>query len=313
MKRALLFSLLFLLLLDTHAQLTSTILVYGDADKFYPVVFSDNNWSNHRATEIEIGRSDVHEDQNWRGSLISKFRIHTNRWGNGSALIDADIAQRYNRYSVEEVPFIAGFFDASRPNATFDFVIWLRGATTYHYASNTAQSPSVYDGVQHALPYQEINGSAHSFKTQIEPYVNSYGKNSSGTLFMEGAGLNYLNGDLGLGTRNTSGFKLAVNGKIRAQEVKVEATNWPDYVFGEGYQIDSLEKLESYIKVNRHLPDIPSADEVSRNGVELGQLNKLLLKKIEEITLYLIEIKKENKTLADRLHQFEHKAKKGRE
>ncbi|CAH0277432.1 MULTISPECIES: SlyX family protein [unclassified Pedobacter] len=95
-------------------------------------------------------------------------------------------------------------------------------------------------------------------------------------------------GNVGIGTL-TPREKLSVNGNIRAKEIKVEATNWPDYVFEEGYKVGTLKGLESYIKTNKHLPGMPSAKEVERNGVELGEMNKLLLKKIEELTLHLIE------------------------
>ncbi len=99
------------------------------------------------------------------------------------------------------------------------------------------------------------------------------------------------NGNVGIGTTNPT-EKLSVNGNIRAREIKVEATNWPDYVFEENYKVGKLEELESYIKANKHLPEIPSAKEVRTNGVELGGMNKLLLKKIEELTLQLIEVNK---------------------
>jgi len=100
-------------------------------------------------------------------------------------------------------------------------------------------------------------------------------------------------GNVGIGITNPA-EKLAVNGNIRAREIKVEATNWPDYVFAEGYNVGTLEELEGYIKANKHLPEIPAAKEVKENGVELGEMNKLLLKKIEELTLYIIELKKES-------------------
>ncbi len=101
------------------------------------------------------------------------------------------------------------------------------------------------------------------------------------------------NGNVGIGT-TTPREKLSVNGNIRAREIKVEATNWPDYVFEKSYKIETLQELESYIKTNKHLPEIPSAKEVATNGVELGEMNKLLLKKIEELTLYVIQLKKES-------------------
>jgi hypothetical protein len=86
-------------------------------------------------------------------------------------------------------------------------------------------------------------------------------------------------GNVGIGTANPT-EKLAVNGKIRAKEIKVEASNWPDYVFEEDYKVGTLAGLESYIKTNKHLPEVPGAKEVEANGVALGEMNKLLIKKI---------------------------------
>jgi hypothetical protein len=109
-----------------------------------------------------------------------------------------------------------------------------------------------------------------------------------------GGGLRVTSGNVGIGTVDTKGYKLAVNGNIRAKEIKVETVNWPDYVFAKGYQLPSLEETEQHIKEKGHLPGIPSAEEVKSNGVDLGEMNAKLLKKIEELTLYLIEMKKEN-------------------
>ena len=95
-------------------------------------------------------------------------------------------------------------------------------------------------------------------------------------------------GDLGIGTSSPK-EKLSVNGKIRAKEVKVEVANWPDYVFEDSYRPKTPSEIESFVKLNKHLPDVPSAKQVEANGIELGEMNKVLLKKIEELTLLLIE------------------------
>lgn len=119
-------------------------------------------------------------------------------------------------------------------------------------------------------------------------------------------GDSYFNGgNVGIGTA-TPQEKLSVNGNIRSREVKVEITNWPDYVFGEDYKIKSLENLEKYIKENKHLPEVPSAKEISDNGLELGEMNKVLMKKVEELTLYLID---HNKTLIDQKYQINNQQK----
>ncbi|NII83293.1 hypothetical protein [Pedobacter sp. SG908] len=98
-------------------------------------------------------------------------------------------------------------------------------------------------------------------------------------------------GNVGIGTTNPT-ERLSVNGKIRAKEIKVEATNWPDYVFEEGYKVETLEGLESYIKENKHLPEIPSAKLIEKEGLVLGEMNKKLLKNLEELTLHVIELNK---------------------
>ncbi|AZI24042.1 hypothetical protein EA772_01290 [Pedobacter sp. G11] len=109
--------------------------------------------------------------------------------------------------------------------------------------------------------------------------------NSDGTerelMYMRG------NGNIGIGITNPA-EKLAVNGNIRAKEVKVETNNWPDYVFKANYSLLPLNQTEKYINLNGHLPDLPSALVVEKEGVSLGEMNKLLLKKIEELTLHLI-------------------------
>ncbi|MEN5195892.1 hypothetical protein [Sphingobacterium faecium] len=96
------------------------------------------------------------------------------------------------------------------------------------------------------------------------------------------------NGYVGVGTVSPKEM-LSVNGNIRAHQIKVETTNWPDYVFNDEYQLPSLAETEKFIKANKHLPEIPKADEVESKGVDLGEMNKILLKKIEELTLYMID------------------------
>lgn len=99
-------------------------------------------------------------------------------------------------------------------------------------------------------------------------------------------------GSIGIGTLVPT-EKLTVNGKIKASEIRVNGQGAPDYVFEEGYKIGSLEEVEKYIKVNRHLPEVPSAKEFERDGIAVGEMNKLLLKKIEELTLHVIEQNKQ--------------------
>lgn len=96
------------------------------------------------------------------------------------------------------------------------------------------------------------------------------------------------NGNVGIGAANPT-EKLAVNGTIRGKEIKVESGPWPDYVFDENYDIKSLSEVEQFIKTNKHLPGIPNQKDVKENGISLGEMNRKLLEKVEELTLHLIE------------------------
>lgn len=103
-------------------------------------------------------------------------------------------------------------------------------------------------------------------------------------------------GRVGIGTSSPDAL-LSVKGAIHTQEVKVDMNGWADYVFEPAYSLQSIDYVESFITKNQRLPDMPSEKEVIQNGLKLGEMNKLLVKKIEELTLYLIEQNKRIKQL----------------
>lgn len=106
------------------------------------------------------------------------------------------------------------------------------------------------------------------------------------------------NGNIGIGTIDSKGYKLGVKGKIAAEEVKVALYNtWPDFVFEKEYNLPTLQEVENHIIHKGHLKDIPSAKEVEKNGIQLGEMNAKLLQKIEELTLYMIEQNKKTEQL----------------
>ncbi|ATP58033.1 hypothetical protein CPT03_16950 [Pedobacter ginsengisoli] len=169
------------------------------------------------------------------------------------------------RYLALEVPYRASYF-----NQGFKFMGW-----TISTAENMLAIPYEKDG----LPLNE------DVLSEIEDFTPNQTETHDVQNFS-------VFGNVGIGTLAPS-EKLSVKGKIRAQEIKVETANWPDYVFAKGYKLPSLKETEKHIAEKGHLPDIPSAEEVKANGVDLGEMNAKLLKKIEELTLYLIELKKE--------------------
>jgi len=103
-------------------------------------------------------------------------------------------------------------------------------------------------------------------------------------------------GNVGIGTENFGAYKLEVNGSVRSKEIVVE-TGWADYVFDEKYRLPSLGEVEKFIKQNKHLPSIPSAKEIEEKGLNLGDVQRKMMEKIEELTLYIIQQQKEIEAL----------------
>jgi hypothetical protein len=134
---------------------------------------------------------------------------------------------------------------------------------------------------------------------ELSFYINSNQSNASFKFIngMNNQSLMTINqfGNVGIGTTNfnNGAYKLAVNGTIHAKEIFVDMDNWSDFVFDEDYKLKTLADLEKFIIEFKHLPDIPSNTEVKENGVNLGNMDALLLLKLEEMTLYVIELQKQ--------------------
>ena len=117
----------------------------------------------------------------------------------------------------------------------------------------------------------------------------------------------YVSSDLRIGTTSqATGYSLSVNGKVACEEVLVkDMTNWPDYVFAEEYQLMNLTELEQSIEKNNHLPGLPSAAEIEDEGLKLGDMQKRVIEKIEELTLYTIEQGKLISELQEKMENLE--------
>lgn len=115
-------------------------------------------------------------------------------------------------------------------------------------------------------------------------------------------------GSVGIGTASIDdNYKLFVEGYVRARKVKIDALNWPDYVFDKKYILLPITEVEKYIDEHHHLPEVPSAADAQKNGIDLSDTQATLLKKIEELTLYLIE---QNKKLESQQQQLQESNKK---
>lgn len=184
---------------------------------------------------------------------------------------------------------------------------------------------SGYLGIGTASPWEKLHVTSGTIRGDLGTTGQSLILSGSGSnlqikhdggsnvaIFNSGGGIDFRNnqgdnshlligtsGNVSIGTTTpATDYKLSVAGKIMAEGVKVQMQgSWPDYVFSKDYKLKSLAETESYIQEEGHLPNIPSAQEVSENGIELGEMNAKFLEKIEELTLHLINQQKEIEAL----------------
>ncbi|MFZ1527786.1 MAG: hypothetical protein WAT19_03485 [Ferruginibacter sp.] len=116
----------------------------------------------------------------------------------------------------------------------------------------------------------------------------------------------HVGGNVMIGGGNpATGYALSINGKLVCEELKVQLdAAWPDYVFSDNYKLKPLDELEAFIKTKNHLPNIPPAGDVQANGIMVGDMQKRLLEKVEELTLYVIELHKQNKELEQQVNEL---------
>lgn len=98
-------------------------------------------------------------------------------------------------------------------------------------------------------------------------------------------------------------YKLSVDGDVIARRLVVQISNWADFVFAPDYELLPLHKVEEFVTTNKHLPGVPTEKEVLEQGIEVGEMNKILLQKVEELTLYVIELEKKYKALEQKVAQ----------
>lgn len=162
----------------------------------------------------------------------------------------------------------------------------------YHSGRNNTGSSNVFVGYE--------AGRNETSSNQL--YIHN---SSAATPLIYG---DFAAGGVGIGTKklvdanDNAFYTLSVNGKVRTTELRVYP-GWADYVFEPGYKLRSLPEVEKHIQQHKHLPDVPSAKEVTKNGILVGDMEATLLRKIEELTLYMITANKSNELLQKEVSQ----------
>ena len=223
-----------------------------------------------------------------KGAETFFTRNYEGGWNFPSAAVKLDgIGTDANTYAVAMLSHVNGYF-------------WTAG-TIESMSNLLAHDSIVVDSLGQAnFTIRNNNKNRFSFfimdgnGTQLHLGVYNDSGNYNGSAFLvERLTKNIIfNGNVGIGESNPQ-YKLSVNGTIKAKEVRVELTGWSDFVFDKDYNLKSLTEVENFIKDNGHLPAIPSEKEVLEQGISVGEINSKLLQKIEELTLYIIEMKKE--------------------
>ena len=223
---------------------------------------------------------------NLRGRLNSSYNTNTFQICNGVTLTNSS-----NEYGAFSLAF------EGNANITNSLVV---GVSGYNWTPSNMSS-YILDSKLFVQGNAFINGSleTNDFRT-ISLNAQNISANNFNISNISVTNSNVSN-KLKVGAMQPTGsntdYKLSVDGKAVFKEAVVTLDNWADFVFENNYKLRKLEEVEAFIKENHHLPDVPSEKEVKENGVSLGEMDAILLQKIEELTLYMIELKKENEAL----------------
>ncbi len=153
--------------------------------------------------------------------------------------------------------------------------------------------------------YWRYKGTQSANNNDLELWANNQESTDKKVYTIHQDGNIFFGQDVAIGTTTIpAGYQLAVEGKIRAREVKVDMDTWSDYVFEDDYKLMSVDELELFIKTHKHLPDIPTESEVTNQGISLGEMNTKLLKQVEELALYIIEQDKKLNKLNDEIEKL---------
>jgi len=166
---------------------------------------------------------------------------------------------------------------------------------------------STFSGDSATIMFSEDHNATYGMYWMYDGAGNEmelWGKNST-TFYGPHLTVKRNSGDVAIGNNFANAYRLSVDGKIMCEEVRVSLEeDWPDYVFNKNYNLPTTRKLEKFIDANGHLPNIPSADEINDSGIEVGEMQRLMMEKIEELTLYIIEQQKHIEKLEGKISKI---------
>lgn len=244
----------------------------------------DAGWFTNWTINEEVNKSMEFYTIN-RFGIIDAFGISSKTYLNGH---NSTIT---NTLNVGSLATVGGL--NSIGNATVGGTLGVTAATTLN---NTVTLSS--DPLKNGIADNKILSTNSTGQLQLinhNAYWLKHGTSGSNPNTIGYNGTVYIGANPTTPTITESKYKLVVAGTIGTEKVKVTQLGWADYVFAKDYKLQPLTEIEKFIKANQHLPEIPSEKEVKENGVDIGETQVLLLKKIEELTLHLIEQQKEIK------------------
>ncbi|MEP2508344.1 MAG: hypothetical protein ABJH72_03265 [Reichenbachiella sp.] len=283
---------------------------WGSAIEFY-------NMSNNITNANLKGAKIISEASQYGWSHNLKFRVFQNNGFQNQIATDALIIKENGNVgisgSLDVGTLVTSKLDIGNyqnGSVSTQVVLRLRNTVAENQAANWGSAIEFYNmsnnitvnNLEGAKIISEASQYGWSHNLKFRVFQNNAFQNQIG---IDAMTIN-TNGDIGIGT-STPDSKLTVAGDVHSREVKVTVNAGADFVFEDSYDLRSLEQTESFIKENKHLPEIASANDMVKGGLELGEMNIKLLQKIEEITLYLIDQNKKLEAQQAKIEELEKK------
>lgn len=322
--------------LQRYIWLLFTLLLVSNSSHIYsqttPQAFKIRGTGlNHNAkSELKIGSNTIylHGGRGLRLTVLQKsdltIILDQSFDTYGVATHSNNLASALNQITNDQIGVLTSY-DAWEANVTEDLdAAFLRlGLTKGLATENTGSRRSyaaIFEGGSNGTTTGKVVEVSYE-NTANQPFAEIRGFFYAGSFLATGSNTNALMrpqgdntevivdyaGNVGIGT-NSPDYKLDVEGTIRTRELKVDMEG-ADFVFEDDYELRSLNEVEEFINNNKHLPDIAPAAEMEENGVNQSEMNQKLLQKIEELTLYLIELKKENLIQNNKIQTLENSLK----